>query len=388
MPEKFTWIPIYGETARRLAAWEARQGELIAFLEQLRKDGLVITPLSDQDDQGARFLLTEIDPFTFFGVFNRGIRNEQRLSILAGIKSLFSLSSPLPTDFDGIPLLNNQRSWFFPFQSERTERDVKRLWRVFRLALGADPLHDPDFLQAFDDALEVKGTNFNLTIGLFWIRPDTFLNLDQNNRRLLKIKLPSAGLSAKFYVDVVESVLSTGKSLPELSHQAWAEASQSPQESESKPEAEEPQLPSENNFWMVGAYWRDHDPSDLTQRFLDEGIWTNGYDDRHLDDVRSMRVGDRIAIKAAFTQRHNLPFESHGKTVSRMDIKAVGTIVKNRGDGRTVEVEWDPTFDQLKSWYFYTSQGTVWRLRRDNPSAQKLIDFAFGSANQDYDWFS
>ena len=386
MAERFTWIPIYGETARRLLDWEGRQAELIAFLEQLRKDGLKVTPLSDQDDQGARFLLTEIDPFTFFGVFNRGIRSEQRLNILAAIKRFLTLESALPTDFQGIPLLNNQRSWFFPYQNERTERDIQRLWRVFRLALGADPLHDPDFLKAFDEALEVKGTNFNLTIGLFWIRPHTFLNLDQNNRRLLKIKLPSAGLGAKFYVDVVESVLSTGKSLPEISHQAWTEASQSPQKSELKPEAQEPQLPSENNFWLVGAYWSDHDPPDLTQRFLDEGIWKNGYKDRYLDEVRSMRVGDRIAIKAASTQRHNLPFESHGKTVSRMVIKAIGTVVKNRGDGRTVEVEWDPSFT-AKDWYFYTNQTTLWRLRRDDPYAQKLIDFAFGSANQDYDWF-
>ena len=39
------------------------------------------------------------------------------------------------------------------------------------------------------------------------VRPHTLLNLDQNNRRLLRIKLPSAGVSARFYVDIVESVV-------------------------------------------------------------------------------------------------------------------------------------------------------------------------------------
>ena len=47
-----------------------------------------------------------------------------------------------------------------------------------------------------------------------------------------------------------------------------------------------------------------------------------------------MKVGDRIAIKAMSTQKHNLPFENHGKTVSVMTIKATGTIVKNHGNGR------------------------------------------------------
>jgi 5-methylcytosine-specific restriction enzyme B len=283
-------------------------------------------------------------------------------------------------------LLNNQHSWFFSYQSERKGTDIPRLWRVFRQALSQDPLHDLNFLQAFDEALEVRGTNFNLTIGLFWIRPHTFLNLDQNNRHLLKIKMPSDGLSAQFYVGVVESVLAAGKPLPELSYQAWAESSEPEVATDLKSEPQEPKLPTENNFWMVGAYWSDHDPPDLTQRFLDEGVWRNGYKDRYLDEVRSMRVGDKIAIKAASTQRHNLPFESHGKTVSRMTIKAIGTIVKNRGDGRTVEVEWDPSFTP-KDWYFYTNQTTLWRLRRDQLYAHKLIDFAFGNASQDYDWF-
>jgi 5-methylcytosine-specific restriction protein B len=384
MPERFTWIPIYGEIAKKLLDWEGRQAELITFLEQLRKDGLKVTPMNDQDDQGARFLLTEIDPFTFFGAFNRGIKNEQRLNILTAVKRLLSVDSALPTDFDGIPLVNNQRSWFFSYQNERKTTDIPRLWRVFRQALSSDPLHDSNFLQAFDEALDVRGTNFNLTIGLFWIRPHSFLNLDQNNRHLLEIKMPSEGLSAKFYVGVVESVLATGRSLPELSYQAWTETSRSLPEQKAEPQ--EPTLPGENNFWMVGAFWSDHDPPDLTQRFLDEGVWKNGYKDRYLDEVRSMRVGDKIAIKAASTQRHNLPFESHGKTVSRMTIKAIGTIVKNRGDGRTVEVEWDPSFT-AKDWYFYTNQTTLWRLRRDQLYAHKLIDFAFGNAKQDYDWF-
>ena len=38
------------------------------------------------------------------------------------------------------------------------------------------------------------------------------------------------------------------------------------------------------------------------ERFLEEGIWENGHQDRFINDVFSMRVNDRIAIKTASTQ--------------------------------------------------------------------------------------
>ena len=353
MTSKFTWVPLYRELANRLADQEACQGELIALLEQIRADGFKVTPLTDQDDQGAHFLMTEIDPFTFYGTFNRGIRIDQRLGILAALKKHFGLQSNLPEDFDGIPILNNQRSWFIGYRSNRKIDDVARLWRVFRLALGEKPLNDPEFLDAFDKALEVACTNLNLTMGLFWIRPENFLNLDHTNRQYLGIKLPPSGLSAEFYRTTVESVRGKGKPFVELSHTAWLKKDDS--------DNKDDKLPKENSYWFVGAYWSDTDPQDQTGRFLAEGIWENGYTDRYLDEVRAMKVGDKIAIKAAFTQKKNLPFDARGHTVSCMAIKAIGTVAANRGDGRTVEVEWDSSF-KSKTWYFYTNRDTVWRF--------------------------
>jgi 5-methylcytosine-specific restriction protein B len=173
---------MYQELARELSTWEDRQEELVGFLEELRTQGYVITPLNDRDGHGARILLREIDPFTFFGVFNRRIGIEQRLSILARMKEHFQLKSDLPEDFDGVPLLNNMKSWFFSGQSSRHPGDVMKLWRVFQAALRENPLESEEFQKAFDEAEQVKQTNINLTIGLFWIRPDTFLSLDQGNR--------------------------------------------------------------------------------------------------------------------------------------------------------------------------------------------------------------
>ena len=390
MDRNFTWKTFYHELAHTLTRWENRQQELISFLEELRTQGFVITPLHDKDRDGTRFLLNEIDPFTFFGVFNRRIGYEQRLAILGQIKTNFNLQSELPEDLDGIPLLNNMKSWFFSGQSSRRADDVSKLWRVFQLALGENPLDDAAFAQAFDDALGVKQTNVNLTMGLFWIRPDTFLSLDQTNRSYLGVRLPEGGLTSTFYLSTIRAVKEEGKPFPEISLAAWGAENQRVRKIAESKEAEY-RAWGGVNYWLVSAHWDDKDPADQTARFLEEGIWESGNHSRVSMDVFAMRANDRIAIKAVSTQRKGLPFEGRNLTVSRMSIKAIGTIVANRSDGRTVEVEWDPNFEE-KVWYFFTNRKSIWRLRMDDgyrfkEFTEHLRDFIWFGKEQDYNWF-
>lgn len=70
--------------------------------------------------------------------------------------------------------------------------------------------------------------------------------------------------------------------------------------------------------WFVGASYGGTD--DQMPRFLAEGIWENGYDDKFLDVVQSMRPGERIAIKSSYTRKHGLPFDSRGRAVSVIDL--------------------------------------------------------------------
>ena len=111
--------------------------------------------------------------------------------------------------------------------------------------------------------------------------------------------------------------------------------------------------------WFVGASFGGTD--DQVPRFLKEGIWENGYEDRYLDLVRSMQPGERIAVKAAYTRKNGLPFDNRGHTVSLMAIKAIGTITENLNDGRHVRVNWTKV-EPVREWYFYTHRGTVWRV--------------------------
>lgn len=138
------------------------------------------------------------------------------------------------------------------------------------------------------------------------------------------------------------------------------------------------------SYWYVGASWEGEDQTD---RFLKDGVWQNGYDDKFSKLVRQMKAGDRIAIKASFTRKNDVPFENHGRVASVMRIKAIGTITANRGDGKTVEVDWQE-LDPPKDWYFYTYRTTVARARVDEDDmAKRLVAFTFDEAEQDYGHF-
>ena len=136
------------------------------------------------------------------------------------------------------------------------------------------------------------------------------------------------------------------------------------------------------SYWFVGASWGED--GDQTSRFLEEGIWENGYDDRYLDEVRSMQMGERIAIKATYTRRHGLPFDNRGESVSVMAIKATGTIGENPGDGRLVRVNWDAPEKPPREWYFHTFLWTVHRaIAGEDWKKDGLIEFVFERTPQD-----
>lgn len=62
--------------------------------------------------------------------------------------------------------------------------------------------------------------------------------------------------------------------------------------------------------WFVGAVIRNKDHTqreDRTAHFFTEGIWEHGFENsRVLEQVRSMVVGERIAIKTACTRKQFL----------------------------------------------------------------------------------
>ncbi len=90
------------------------------------------------------------------------------------------------------------------------------------------------------------------------------------------------------------------------------------------------------SYYLLGAAWYGNEDSpDQSKRFIENGIWENGYADKLLDIVNGVNVGDRVAIKSSFATRE-------GKSILR--VKATGTVSENLGDGRNLKIKWDKNF--------------------------------------------
>lgn len=139
--------------------------------------------------------------------------------------------------------------------------------------------------------------------------------------------------------------------------------------------------------WYVGTTGNDENGQwrDFSDEYIDGGMWVNGWDDKFIDIVKSIAVGDRIAIKSTFTQKKNLPFDNHGKTVGAMRIKAIGTVTENAGDGKTIKVDWT-RLDPFKTWFGPgVLREAIHRVdASDGYIKKQLLAFTFGDEEQDY----
>ena len=116
----FSWIPFYEEVATRLLAFRDDRPALAATTGRAVPVGPNLGYLvTDQFADGNSGPIREIDPFTVMGTFNRGMTDENRRAVAQAIASMLGVSHPLPTDFDGIPILNNQKSWFISYSKNR-----------------------------------------------------------------------------------------------------------------------------------------------------------------------------------------------------------------------------------------------------------------------------
>ncbi|WP_221901395.1 type I restriction enzyme endonuclease domain-containing protein [Bathymodiolus platifrons methanotrophic gill symbiont] len=84
--------------------YQDKRDELITFVTQLagRFD---LSYIKDKQ-------LEDIDPFTVMGLFNRGITDDNRKAIAKELADFLDVDESVPDSFEGIPILNNQKSWF------------------------------------------------------------------------------------------------------------------------------------------------------------------------------------------------------------------------------------------------------------------------------------
>jgi len=499
---KYDWIEIYQEFANKLLEYKNNRMELIVILQNIYSELNLKYPLIDGNEIGK-----DVCPFSVMGIFNRQISEDNRINILSKIKEKFNLTANVPTNFSGIPILNNRKSMFYHFTPYRKDEDIPNLWNLFEIAIRYADNQSEDnyyeFCKIYNKVIEQPLVKWNITMGLFWIRPYKYLNLDTKNREYLKNTMnefksirnisklnnvPNAeeylkiikeckrifvidNSEFKNFVEFSENAYLTNKkskasflrwfkplleALKELGGSAtpsevrrkiiedeelteddisevrgktgvnkfaneiafarnylvyeelidgnergiWKitekgrniemtdeEASRIFSKWVAKLKDKRDSSSRNMNFWLVGASWDSLE--DQTQRFIEEGIWQNGYDDKYINIVNKMQVGDKIAIKSSYTKSKDIPFENNGETVSVMKIKVTGTIIENLNDGKNIKVDWDEP--EEREWYMFTGRNTIWNITpkddKDDWMKEELIKFVFDGQEQDYQKF-
>lgn len=238
MDSQYSWPRFFMELADKLLAFKDDRQALITTLQHVYAElGMDLPTL----DSGG--IPTDIDPFTVFGLFNRGLTDNKRRAVALGIGGALGVQAPLHDDFVGIPTLLNFNATFYD-QARRDDGDIERLWDLFAVALAyADqPTEQTEavFRHAYDSVLQQRHASWNVTIGLFWIRPYAYVSLSSRDQWFLALpdRMPSAVRSLLVSLkkvpesaeylrirDSILSVLDSGtygySSFPELSEYAW-----------------------------------------------------------------------------------------------------------------------------------------------------------------------
>lgn len=323
MDSKFTWVPLYEELAQALLRYKEDRTELVEWIYEdlgkvTRADGQSLVAYLKQKD-GSRII--DIDPFSVFAIFNRSTSWENRTKLLTHFKKKFRLTSTIPSDFNGIPIVDARRSFFFSWKSDNS-KVIHDLWQLFEMVIS-----DHDISEAFDQVLENGMPKYSLTMCLFWICPEKYLALDSRNRSYLE----SFGFPnefPKFNYDEYSNLLAKVQkkinngdipcsSFLELSLFAWKTATTTP------------------NVWLVGYTFSDSSQFD---RFVENSIWEGHFNDNSTNDQKlltlatTIKKGDILILKSTSTKgaKHDQPF---------LRVKAVAVVLSDvnssKNDGYT-----------------------------------------------------
>lgn len=227
MDSKYQWVPFYEAFADKLLAYKDKRGDLFNLMRNVASEQPLMKYLHFEHVDWWKSRQYQIDPFTVIGVMNRKTSDANRTALAKVFADTFEVKITVPTQFAGIPVLDNRKSFF---------AGVDEVWDLFVQAMKSAETNrfTDEFKAAFEKAIEVSGNGLaNITMGLYWIRPHVFMPLDSNSRSFVSsrygITAPSVGCTGDDYTRFLSALKSElrkqspGISYPEVSYAAWAE---------------------------------------------------------------------------------------------------------------------------------------------------------------------
>ena len=313
----FTWVPFYREMCPQLLQYSP--AELISLIKQVRATENQVG-VNDRDADGNVMELADMDPYTFLSFINK-TGDTKRLAALTRLRDIMNLTTPAPVDVHGLPTAQAQSVWMFGYAYIRKPDDIDHLRTLYEQveneALTAEQ---------FEQVLKIyKVGPAKLTEALFCQKPTEFLPINGQTKPWLKKRgLPFRYENFAEYRQILDAVRQYDtRPFYEISREAYLENNTSAQ-------------PVQTKYYCVGITLGDQ--GDQLPRFVKEGIWQNGYGDereKYLEVIKAIPVGSKLAAKSSFTRG------PRGDAESVLEIKAIGEVTANSGDGQTLEVVWD-----------------------------------------------
>ena len=353
---QFIWTDFYKEFAQRLVAYKDNRSLLVEKVKEIYKLSGISMPTLEKDNN-----LVDIDPFTVFGLFNKNLRVENRIKILDAIVKLFDLESKVPSSFDGVPVLNNQNATYYRFIDERSDEDIEELWSLFISAIEYDksPVSEnkENVSNYFDIVIKQWGNgNSKITMGLYWIAPNTFLNLDKINERFIfksgkfpskildGIESPAPNISSADYFKIIEKVKTyfqsseaKWKNFKELSFEAWRYSEIVNRENKERKNSEEDLsvMDDEHNtdrYWIIAAGQN----SFMWEEFYKLGIIGIGWDG--MGDLRLYQSQDDMRDKMRSINNNNKDYTNDSKATWQFahEMKIGDIIIVKKGKSKLV----------------------------------------------------
>lgn len=344
------------------------RSELIAKLKTIFADAGMNFPFKERGKE----VYEDICPFTVFGSFNKGITNANRIALLEQFAKQFSIKAAVPTEFDGIPVVMNLSAWFFAYKENRGEHDIDNLWDLLEKAIAYSDEASTDnknaFIAAYDTVTKQKMIKWNITMGLYWARPYTFINLDSTNRAFItdvdnmphyfttifsdiNKGLPD-GRNYLFMCEQAKNALNQKEyeyhSFPELSYYAW-KSNQSGKTEETTTTTVDSNI-KETNYWIYSP----GDNASMWDEFYKSGIMGIGWDD--VTDLKGFSSKEEIKdyMKKVYDPSYSYKNNAHCLWQFANEIKVGDVIFVKKGMHKIIGkgiVTSDYIYDTSRSTY-------------------------------------
>lgn len=353
MSEQYPWVKFYEAVATKLLEYKSREKrrELAQMMydiaDEVGVDGCknlfsLRTEYGENKDKTKPHVVSDdVSPYTVFFFMNCNVTKENRIRIITLIGERLGISNEIerPTLFDALPTMqlrnpgnlrwDSGKDWF---RSEKDSEQKDKIWEQYELAIqyaDGDSSKLSKQKQLFDEVCSYKRVGYGLTKGMFYIRPNSYMTMDDNSRKYISdnmgIEIPKGKLTADKYFNALGEMRNKFSSSDSEVH-SFIDVSKVAYNGGDDTDDE-----NDKSYWMVGFHFGSND--NQWEKFRTEGVWegfVKSNDNAQINDFKSIQPEDVLILKTSYTtgSSHNI------STVKLFKLAVVKSVIEMTREGQ------------------------------------------------------